>query len=358
MLDAANRPQIFEYLSKSLNITIYDCKFVIHFNVIYALLCIPDGYHQVYELDSKDLKLLTESEKPSSIKCGTFGASTLTDRHLSTGDFDGKLTGWNLERLESPVFEIQAHDGIVNTVDGCGGDKSGEYCPREVATGGRDGCVNVFDLRQKPTLVASYQPKSSTNKRECWSVAFGNAYNHTERCLLAGYDNGDVKLFDLRQNKVRWENNVRNGVCGVQFDRQDIEMNKFIVTCLESQFHIFDARTQHPEKGFAKHTQESEYKSTCWSGYHLPQDREICSVTHGDGTIALYKYHYPPQRSLKDKDGKEFGVVGEMEQISHYSMSSQPLTCFDWNHDKKGLFICGSLDQQIRIGCITKLNKI
>ena len=31
-------------------------------------------------------------------------------------------------------------------------------------------------------------------------MAFGNSFNENERCLLAGYDNGDVKLFDLRTN--------------------------------------------------------------------------------------------------------------------------------------------------------------
>jgi hypothetical protein len=48
--------------------------------------------------------------------------------------------------------------------------------------------------------------------------------------------------------QIRWEANVKNGVCGVGFDRRDIEMNKFVVTCLEAQFHVFDARTQHPTK--------------------------------------------------------------------------------------------------------------
>ena len=48
--------------------------------------------------------------------------------------------------------------------------------------------------------------------------------------------------------QVRWEDNVKNGVCGIQFDRPDIQMNKFVVTCLESQVHVFDARTQHPQK--------------------------------------------------------------------------------------------------------------
>jgi len=40
------------------------------------------------------------------------------------------------------------------------------------------------------------------------------------------YDNGDVKLFDLRMNEMRWEGNVGNGITGLEFDRKDIEMNK------------------------------------------------------------------------------------------------------------------------------------
>ena len=67
------------------------------------------------------------------------------------------------------------------------------------------------------------------------------------RCILAGYDNGDVKMFDLRAGKVRWETNVRNGVCGTEFDRKEIQMNKFCVTTLESQvrcpFLVDDAPT-------------------------------------------------------------------------------------------------------------------
>jgi hypothetical protein len=47
---------------------------------------------------------------------------------------------------------------------------------------------------------------------------------------------------------VRWETNVKNGVCGVQFDRRDIQMNKFVATCLEAQFNVFEARTQHPKQ--------------------------------------------------------------------------------------------------------------
>eukprot|EP01052_Picozoa_sp_SAG31_P034188 SAG31_NODE_3958_length_3718_cov_1.698259_3_plen_56_part_00 len=39
-----------------------------------------------------------------------------------------------------------------------------------------------------------------------------------------------------------------NGVCGVEFDRKDIPMNKLVVTTLEHLVHVFDMRTQHPGK--------------------------------------------------------------------------------------------------------------
>lgn len=30
--------------------------------------------------------------------------------------------------------------------------------------------------------------------------------------MCAGYDNGDIKLFDLRNMSLRWETNIKNGV--------------------------------------------------------------------------------------------------------------------------------------------------
>jgi hypothetical protein len=51
-------------------------------------------------------------EKPKGFKCGTFGASTLSERHLATGDFEGSLSIWfvnfyvnpNNRKLSSPSF--------------------------------------------------------------------------------------------------------------------------------------------------------------------------------------------------------------------------------------------------------------
>jgi hypothetical protein len=75
----------------------------------------------VYELDGTELNLVKEVEKPSAFKCGTFGASSLVDRRLATGNFAGKLQIWDLEQAAKPVYEVQAHASIVNQIDGFGG---------------------------------------------------------------------------------------------------------------------------------------------------------------------------------------------------------------------------------------------
>jgi hypothetical protein len=57
---------------------------------------------------------------------------------------------------------------------------------------------------------------------DAWCVGFGNAYNNDERVISCGYDNGDLKFFDLKKNQLIWDTNLKNGICGLEFDRKDI----------------------------------------------------------------------------------------------------------------------------------------
>lgn len=53
------------------------------------------------------------------------------------------------------------------------------------------------------------------SKHVVYDVSFsfkGHAFNDQDRCVCAGYDNGDIKLFDLRNMSLRWEKNIKNGV--------------------------------------------------------------------------------------------------------------------------------------------------
>lgn len=113
-----------------------------------------------------------------------------------------------------------------------------------------------------------------------------------ERCIAAGYDNGDLKIFDLKQNRLITDENVKNGICGMEFDRKDIKMNKLVVTGLEGRFYLYDLRTYHPVKGFSSMSRKTS-GSTIWGAKHSPFNRDIFATLGGDGNLSIYKYNYP-----------------------------------------------------------------
>jgi len=356
-IDGTDNPQIIEHLSKSLNLTPYDVKWIPCSSrfVMLGENARATGALHVYELSKGEMKLVKQVEKPKQFKCGTFGASSIEDRYLATGDFEGRVGIWDLERTEVPIWSTKGHDVIINCIDGCGGTV-GAGAP-ELVTGSRDGSVKVWDPRQRDAQVADFSPDADGEVRDCWSVAFGNAYNGEERCIAAGYDNGDVKLFDLRTMTERWSDNVKNGICGVEFDRKDIQMNKLQVTTLESRFRIYDMRTQHPQEGHA-YLLTKNPQTTIWAAKHVPQNRDLVMTCGGDGTAYLYKYHYPAERFTTDSStGHRRGVAGSVELLNNRKLSDQPIGAFDWSSDKQGLFVCASFDQMIRVGVVTKLAK-
>ncbi|KAI8487592.1 PREDICTED: WD repeat-containing protein 92-like [Branchiostoma belcheri] len=353
-----DKPQIIAHVEKSLNFTLFDCKWIpcsAKF-VVLGNHARGTGALQIYEVSKGEVKLLKEREKAKAFKCGTFGAASLQQRNLATGDFDGKLSIWDLENVDTPVYHAPAHKEIINCIDGVGGLGIGEGAP-EIVTGSRDGSVKVWDPRQKDVPVATMEPSEAEARRDCWTVAFGNAYSPTERCVCAGYDNGDIKLFDLRNMALRWETNVKNGVCSVEFDRKDINMNKMVATTLESKFHVFDMRTQHPTKGFAS-LSEKAHKSTVWLTKHLPQNRDVFMTCGGSGTLNLWQYSYPDKRVKADDKGVEMGVAGTVSLLQNVTLSTQPIAGFDWSPDKAGLCVCTAFDQCLRVLIVTKLNRL
>lgn len=355
-MDTTDAPQIIEHIHRPINFTCYDVKWVpasarfvsvgIHANAKGAL--------NVYQLSNGDLETRCEHTWSHGIKCATFGASSLADRHLAAGDYGGTLAIHDLERLDTPVFRQQAHKSIINCIDGCGGLEIGYGAP-EIVTGGRDGCVRLWDPRvQEPVLAL--EPGEGQPVRDCWTVAFGNSFSDEDRCIVAGYDNGDIKLFDLRTNSMRYEGNVGNGVTCMEFDRKDIEANKLAVTTLESKFRIFDMRTQHPVQGYS-FLSERAHKATVWCARHLPQNRDLFMTGGGNGGFNVYKYHYPKSRTAMHKDNLPVGVCGSVELLNSKVISSQPLVSFDWSPDREGLCVLSCLDQTIRCYIVTKLNK-
>jgi hypothetical protein len=113
-------------------------------------------------------------------------------------------------------------------------------------------------------------------------------------------------------------------VVSCEFDRKDIEMNKLVVTMLESKYRMYDMRTQHKVEGFA-HLTEKCHKSTVWMAKHLPQNRDVWLTSGGNGGLNLYRYTYPPTRTERDPEGQLRGKMGTTELLNARIVSTQPI---------------------------------
>lgn len=267
----------------------------------------------------------------------------------------------DFEKGEISSYFEKAHDGIINCINSA----SDVWCYNgapEFVTGGRDGKVKVWDVRQKNYPVASIASDNYLS-RECWSVAFGNCVDTLKRVIAAGFDNGDLKLIDLRNSKVLWEQNLSNGICSIEFDRKNTHMNKMTVTTLEGGLYSFNMKNCfRPSNDSVSHRPSVDilapankiglnYKSTVWLVKHLPQKCNNFITASGEGRLQLWQYDCTYTNSLDDERPEN-----NIKLLNSTVVSSQPIICFDWSHNFEGLAVCGSIDQSIRIILITNQN--
>ncbi|GFS55428.1 WD repeat-containing protein 92, partial [Trichonephila inaurata madagascariensis] len=125
------KPQIILHADVSLNYTVFDTKWIPVSTKFISLGTHPkgDGAFQIYEISGGKVQLVSEITKPRGLKCGTFGASALHQRHLATGDFEGNLQVWDMEALDSPIYDVRGHTQIINAIDGVGGLGIGAGAP-------------------------------------------------------------------------------------------------------------------------------------------------------------------------------------------------------------------------------------
>jgi WD40 repeat protein len=186
-MDSTDAPQIIEHIHHNINYTPNDNKWVPCSARFVSMGIHPNakGALNVFQLNSGALETVGEGITTNGIKCGTFGASSLEERHIATGDYAGKLNIYDLEHINKPIYSQQAHTSIVNAIDGCGGLDIGNGAP-EIITGGRDGCVRLWDPRVSEPVLA-LEPGEGQSARDCWTVAFGNSFSDEDRCKFIHY---------------------------------------------------------------------------------------------------------------------------------------------------------------------------
>lgn len=99
-MDTTDAPQLIEHVSRSLAFTPNDTKWLPCSARFVCMGIYPKatGALTVFALDQGELRTIAELEKPHGVKCGTFGASALEDRHLATGDYSGVMSIWFVPR--------------------------------------------------------------------------------------------------------------------------------------------------------------------------------------------------------------------------------------------------------------------
>ncbi|KAI4836327.1 WD repeat-containing protein 92 [Plasmodium brasilianum] len=357
-----NKPQIIEHINYSLDNTIYDVKWVDGKSNIIAVgeLLDKKGYINIYNLNKGNFTCISNNRTDKGIKTICPFYSHSGSYTIACGSFDGSILLYDINNLSEPYYSIKKHSKLINKID-CKSYKNNNI----IVSASRDGSVKIFDIRTNHEVVSLEPPKNSDYMPDCWCVATGNNYiEENSYCetgqenlnICAGYDNGDIKFFDIKMMLIEHEANVNNGVCSINYDRKDTKRNKLICSTLEGNIYIFNLDVYSEDSGFA-YSKDQIISGTCWGTPFLPQNRDIFATLGGDGNLILYKYINPEKNYVFDElKGCKRGIIGELEKLNYQNVSTQPIISFDWNKDKLGLCVFASLDQTIRIYIITKLN--
>ena len=292
MGDKIITPKIETQITKTLNYIPFDIKWLPFSTklIIVGQTQSSKGIIQIYHLIKGKLELESEFIKENPFKCCSFGASSFTSRDLAIGDFEGNFQIFDLEK-GTPNYEIKkAHKSIIYSIDAVGGELTNGT--QEVVTGGKDGIVKIWDLRSdKPTILL--EPKGIENNcPECWSVAFGGCFDKEERNLGIGYDNGDIKIYDLKMDKLIYGENFKNGIVSIEFDKKNISLNKMVATTLDSKIYLFDLKNLEKNNNSRCNKIVDEINNTTiWGTKFMPQKRNLFISMGGDGSLNLYKYN-------------------------------------------------------------------
>ncbi|CRH01622.1 G-beta repeat protein, putative [Plasmodium relictum] len=361
-MNIQNKPQIIEHINYSVDNTIYEVKWIDDKSKILAVgeLLDKKGYINIYNLNKGKFTCDSSNKTNKGIKTITPFYSYTGNYTIACGSFDGSILLYDINNMSKEYYKIKKHNKLINKID-CKSYKNNNI----IVTASRDGSVKIFDIRTYQDVVSLEPPKNSAYIPDCWCVATGNNYiEENSYCgieeenmnICAGYDNGDIKFFDLKMMALEHEVNVNNGVCSISYDRKEAKKNKMICSTLEGNIYLFNLDVYSEDTGYS-YRKDKIISGTCWGTPFLPQNRDIFASLGGDGNLILYKYIYPEKNHVFDEaKGCKRGIVGELNKLNDLNISTQPIISFDWNKQKLGLCALASLDQTIKVYIITKLN--
>jgi WD40 repeat protein len=136
------------------------------------------------------------------------------------------------------------------------------------------------------------------------------------KVIAVGYEDGEIKLFDIVGSKYLWTTQLKDGICSIEFNQE-----RLLVSTLGGAY-VIDITTGK------KSEIEATADTTLWAIRHLPQDPSLFAIASGDGQLSIYND----------------------QLLDSVNLSKHPIISLNWHKDKKGLFACSSFDQSIKIG--------
>ncbi|SBT40462.1 WD repeat-containing protein 92, putative (WDR92) [Plasmodium ovale wallikeri] len=332
-MNIQNSPQIIEHINYPLDNTIYDVKWVDGKSDIIAVgeELNKRGFINLYNLNKGDFTCVSMNKTERGIKTVCPFYSYSGSYTIACGSFDGRILLYDINNMSKEYYAIKKHTKLINKID-CKSHKNNNL----IVSGSRDGSVKIFDIRTNREVVSLQPPKGSAYTPDCWCVATGGAISEIQtqvplhahayatfayatapisRCIgnnhieenplcgerqenmniCAGYDNGDIKFFDIKTMTLEYEVNAKkhnstrlfqqNEIVHL-YDRKDTQKNKLICSTLEGNIYIFNLDVYSEETGYA-YSKDQIISGTCWGTPFLPQNRDIFAALGGDGNVKI-----------------------------------------------------------------------
>jgi len=277
------------------------------------------GSITIYALNGREIVKTETSTAETPFRSGSLVTGDLSDRIMATGDYSGQLSIWDLETLKSESC-VKAHSDVLNSVAGASSASA------HIVTGGRDGEVKLWDRRSLDVPVIRMLPETGQSKRECWSVCHAGKAHQNLQLIGAAFDNGDVKMFDVRYSKIAWETSLNRGVsCLTAYSFNSLGVllagtvqGKLYKWCIES-----------PDKNMQQ--LQCQDKVTVWATSMMQSgDKSLILASLGTGALSLID-----QQSL--------------QPVLTDQISDSGINCLSTCTDKPGLLALSSFDRVIRI---------
>ena len=182
-------------------------------------------------------------------------------------------------------------------------------------------------------------PEVGQTRKQFWSVCqtHQNSTNQANY-VAAGFDNGDIKVFDVRNSKIAWETSLSRGVsklCVIprNCDKDDKSENILMAGTVQGKMYTWNML-----KPADTPLQQQLDKGTVWEATSLSQNKNLVVTVLGTGAMVLVNLE-------EDKINK---------LLSH-QVSEPPLTGLSASQDKPGLIATSSFDKTIRLFYYTGL---